>query len=322
MNQQLLTIIIPVYNARSYLAQCLDSLFKQLPPSVEVILLNDGSTDGSDLLCEQYAARHPQIRLFHSGENQGVAAERSKGVALAAGEYIAWIDADDWVLPTWYQTIQQTLMAEKPDILLFDQLFSADGVETPQVYGRDPGAIEQAVFLDDIVQDIRLLSGLCNKIIKKSLYQKEAFDPALSCLEDYDVLHRLVMRADKIIYVPETLYAYRVHADSLTNSIDFERKYQNCLVAEKRRREVKQQRGACSVVGVVIQLRSFLRDYEIQGRPATQKQHADDCRALLRKHLPALRKETVWSAREKIKCTIYAFPLLSRLSWLWNALRK
>lgn len=100
MSNKKVSIIIPVYNIEQYLSKCLDSLIEQEYPNYEIILLNDGSSDKSGEIIEAYASKYPYIRALHH-TNQGVSYTRNRGILEASGEYIAFIDGDDW----WISTI-------------------------------------------------------------------------------------------------------------------------------------------------------------------------------------------------------------------------
>ncbi len=108
-----ISVIVPVYNVRRYLRQCLDSLMSQDYPSFEVILVDDGSTDGSGSICDEYAAKNKCFKVVHQ-QNKGLSAARNRGLALARGQYISFVDSDDWVsecyLSAFMSAIEQTGM--------------------------------------------------------------------------------------------------------------------------------------------------------------------------------------------------------------------
>ena len=93
-----LTIIIPVYNVERYLPMCLESIVQQHLSDYEVIMVDDGSTDGSGAICDEFAEHYPEFRVIHNG-NGGVAAARNRGIEEAKGEYILFLDSDDFLVP-------------------------------------------------------------------------------------------------------------------------------------------------------------------------------------------------------------------------------
>lgn len=118
-----LSVIIPAYNAEKTISRCLDSLFASIEKTsysgkdhVEIICIDDGSRDDTWSILERYARAHDTIRIFHK-ENGGVGSARNLGLSQVTGDYISWIDADDYVSDLWYSSIYETLLAQHPDCL-------------------------------------------------------------------------------------------------------------------------------------------------------------------------------------------------------------
>lgn len=117
--QYLFTVILPVFQVKEYLTQCLDSFADECGEDVQILLVDDGSTDGSLEICRRYAAANSRIQVI-SQENGGVSKARNTGLSNAKGEYLVWVDPDDWVEPDWLISIRQVVEAHKPDMLIFD----------------------------------------------------------------------------------------------------------------------------------------------------------------------------------------------------------
>ena len=153
----ILSVITPVYNTAQHLPQCLDSVIASIShgnADIEMILVDDGSTDGCSDICDSYARNYPFIRCIHQ-ENAGVSAARNAGLGLANGDYIAWIDSDDTVAEDWFPRIYDVIAREAPDVIVFDSLRMEGGRHIPEQYGRPKGAIPKQTMLDDIARDIR-----------------------------------------------------------------------------------------------------------------------------------------------------------------------
>ena len=146
------SIIVPVYKAESDLRQCVDSILSQSFADLELILVDDGSPDGSGALCDAYAAADRRVRALHQS-NAGPTPARRRGLALAQGEYICFADADDWVVPHWLETVKDLIDQNgRPDMVLYD-FFQP---------GRDP---------KDDVPDLRLPAGFYDKArLEKEVY--------------------------------------------------------------------------------------------------------------------------------------------------------
>ena len=111
----MISIIVPVYNVNKYLGKCLDSLLAQTERDIEILLIDDGSTDDSGRICDEYSNLDQRVRVFHT-KNQGVSAARNRGLSESKGDYIGFVDSDDWVEPTMYE---QMLNALKSIMLIY-----------------------------------------------------------------------------------------------------------------------------------------------------------------------------------------------------------
>jgi glycosyltransferase EpsH len=138
------SIIVPVYNVASYLRQCLDSLVSQTLNDIEIILVDDGSTDGSGAICDDYAARDRRFRVVHQ-PNQGVAAARNTALALVSGEFLMCVDGDDWIDPETCAMAVETLQRHQADILIFDYVREFNGRSEPKnIFPQDELVLDPA----------------------------------------------------------------------------------------------------------------------------------------------------------------------------------
>ena len=113
----MISIIVPIYNVAPYLSQCIESLMEQTYKDIEMILVDDGSTDNSPAICEEYKKKDPRIRVIHQ-ENKGVVSARKEGLRAARGTYIGFVDGDDWIEPDMYACMYQKLIDQKVDIVM------------------------------------------------------------------------------------------------------------------------------------------------------------------------------------------------------------
>lgn len=165
------SIIIPVYNAEKTLRRCLDSILSQKYKNAEIILINDGSTDDSGRICEHFMQEYPQIR-YVCQENQGVSAARNQGLALAAGQYILFVDSDDYISGDYFSNIDKLLKLHDTDLIIFSRYDCKEGEVAETRY--------HAFFSDKQEELICKLSDLiCKKIINgpvTKVYKKELID--------------------------------------------------------------------------------------------------------------------------------------------------
>lgn len=227
-----LSVIIPVYNVESYIHKCLDSLVNQCDESVEIICIDDGSKDDSGNICEVYAKKNSNIFVFHK-PNGGVSSARNLGLQKATGQYIAWVDPDDYVTPDWFITIKKTLQKYRPDCLLVDAYVESFR-KTAQVHANLPLKMSSERFIYELSSERHIQSWLPLKIIKKECFVGLAFDENAVILEDYKLLTRLALRLRIIISISNCLYHYVRRSDSLSNDANIQKRLVAAQIAYDR----------------------------------------------------------------------------------------
>lgn len=227
-----LSIIIPIYNVENCISKCLDSLVGQFDSDVEIICIDDGSTDNSYGICCSYATKFENFKIYRK-KNGGVASARNLGLEKAKGQYIAWIDPDDYVRRDWAAKILPVLIKEKPDCLLFDYYLDYYGKLTETHSGLS-NHIDKKVLLYEFSKDVKLKSNLFSKVIKKELFNGLKFDESVEIFEDYRILSQISLRMRNVIYIGECLYYYVRRKESLTNDISLGKRLQAAEIAEER----------------------------------------------------------------------------------------
>ena len=215
------SIVIPVYNIKEYLADCLDSVLAQSLSDFEVILVNDGSTDGSDALCDAYAAKHPQIHVVHQ-PNQGVAAARNTGLEKAQGEYVLFLDSDD----LWKTNLLESLtpfVNKNCDLVEFG--FQEFSDHTPQKAVYPPitcNNLPGADYLQQVFHKMEMPIGSCWCCAYRRqllMDQNLRFPVGVRYGEDLKFRIAVLEKAASICSIPETLYFYRIRQSSATHHI-------------------------------------------------------------------------------------------------------
>jgi len=306
------SLIIPVYQVEEYLRACLDSVFCQIPQDMQVILVDDGSTDASGSICDAYAMKYPQTQVIHQ-PNRGVAAARNAGLRAAMGEYLLWVDPDDWVADNWFAEIDSAIEQAQPDVFVFDYCEDEDGLQQEKRYSRPEGRLDKERFLCDVSRDIRMNSSLWNKVMKRSLFSGLFFDERLRCLEDYALLHKLIMRADTVEYRSRVLYHYRIRHSGLVRTPNLKISYQSYLTALERKADLEASGRDFGDIGCVLQARGFCKNYYRMGMPREYAQEFSACRNMILTHIRTIlaQKELKWTHR--VKLVLIAFPMLGKM---------
>lgn len=215
-----ISIIIPIYNTAKYLPRCLDSVIAQTHQNLEIILVDDGSTDDSGQIADQYAKKHPSIQVIRQS-NQGQSAARNAGLAIATGDYISFIDADDEIQPTF---ITKLLSAYDHRTSLsvcgihYKRLrdHSASDVYTTPLRPRRAKESQKAYILYLLAIDGRMYSSV-NKLYRANLAKQLRFDEQLNFAEDTKfVLDYLSQAHGEIRFIPEPLYIYNFGTETST----------------------------------------------------------------------------------------------------------
>lgn len=222
MADKLVSVIIPVYKVEPYLRQCIESVLAQTHSGLEVILIDDGSPDRSGEICEEYAARDPRIRVIHQ-ENGGLSAARNAGLDAAKGNYITFIDSDDFVAENYVETLLRWIEDSGADIACggFVDYHSGDKVATPIAQSR-PKILSSAEFLEAMLYQHTGDNSVWGKLYKKSIFDGLRFTPGI-LYEDLDIIYKAILRGRKVAWGRTPLYYYRVTPGSILHNFSLKR---------------------------------------------------------------------------------------------------
>lgn len=216
------SVILSIYNVDLYLDECIQSILDQNFQSYELILVDDGATDRSPVICDEYAKRFPQIRVIHK-QNGGLSSARNAGLEIARGQYIWWVDADDWIEPDALSCLYEASVAEKPDMVKFN--FYRVGQNQHRLDCKiAPGKYLGSEETKKVLREAFLFPGKFSLSAWGHIYKKEFLkDKVLSFVSERiigseDYLFNLCALADagSIHVIKDPLYNYRLREGSLT----------------------------------------------------------------------------------------------------------
>lgn len=215
----LISVIVAIYNAENYLHRCLDSILAQTFTDFELILVNDGSTDCSGKICDEYALKDNRIKVIHKS-NGGVASSRQMGVDNALGNYTIHADPDDWVEPTMLEELYKKAIEKDADMVICDfyvQTCNTCITRTQRISEESSEATLLALLSH------KLHGSLWNKLIRLECYKKFniRFVEGLNFCEDYLVCIKMLRNDIKVAYLNKAFYYY----DLFTNNNSITRKY-------------------------------------------------------------------------------------------------
>lgn len=212
----MVSVIIPVYNVEKYLPQCLDSVITQTYRDLEIILVDDGSTDKSGIICEEYARRDERITVYHTA-NQGLSAARNYGLDRVKGEYIAFLDSDDWFAQNAIQSFITTAQKTNADIVVCRYYVEYVGSTTEYPEPLEPFMAEGDAVLATLVLERRVNNTAWNKFYQAPLFEGIRY-PKGRIFEDIATTWLVFSRCEKLAYIPSCLIHYRNRENSLSNN--------------------------------------------------------------------------------------------------------
>lgn len=216
MESPLITVIVPVYNIKEYLPRCVASICGQTYDKLEILLVDDGSTDGTGVLCDELAGKDARIRVFHQ-QNGGSSSARNLGLDHASGEYIGFVDSDDYIDSKMYQNLYDAILA-------YHVLVAQTGRDERDEQGRRlpdicvPPAGPERIGSRDFLKELLMHRGdcsFCTKLFHRSVLETRRF-PVGALNEDFHFLIELLPEIGDIVSLPEQAYHvfYRMGSNS------------------------------------------------------------------------------------------------------------
>lgn len=273
-----ISVIIPVYNVELYLAQCIESVLSQDYKKLEVILIDDGSTDRSGTICDEYAVQDDRIVVIHQ-KNGGAAAAKNAGLRLATGEYLSFVDSDDYLEPNVYGYMLKVLKEQSADVVQFSF--------QEQYIGHTEPRLLQTCVMDEKEYLLRFNNDwtcalLWNKLYRRSLFEDIFFEEGHK-IDDEFFTYQGILNSCKIFLDDKIIYNYRMRASGVMRSPESQQRivYDSIDFIAKRRKKVVQQfpqlrkkfdrdftyamvdqsRRSCNTVESITLIKRYLKEY-------------------------------------------------------------
>ncbi|MCI6517388.1 MAG: glycosyltransferase [Lachnospiraceae bacterium] len=209
------SVIVPVYNTRQYLGKCVESIIHQTYRHLEILLIDDGATDGSGELCDKYAEKDDRIRVVHQ-INKGISAARNKGLNLASGEYISFVDSDDYIEENMIEKMLEKQVETNADMIIcnFKQI-----TEEGCVIQKNNGITDETIDALQVLKRFADERGwayitVWNRLYKRKIFEKIRF-PEGKTHEDEWIAADIYESCNKITLTSDSYYLYRINADSI-----------------------------------------------------------------------------------------------------------
>jgi len=240
MEDKIISVILPIYNGEEFLNRCIDSIISQTYRNIELILINDGSTDNTKRICEEYARNDIRIKVINK-ENEGVSKARNIGIKQSKGKYITFIDADDWIDNNAYENAIKVMEEKNVDILKFSYMREYGRIKKYYNYIIDKNTVILKKDYDNKIYPYMFstydMSSVCLTIFKREKIGNLEFDLNLKYGEDFLFITQAILRTESIYVLPNAYYHYFCNNNSATNKRNIEshiRKIKDIVLANNK----------------------------------------------------------------------------------------
>ena len=207
------SVIVPVYNVEEYLDECVKSIINQTYKNLEIILVDDGSTDSCPKMCDEYAKLDGRIKVIHK-ENGGQSSARNLALDIASGEYLFFVDSDDLVYSDAVEVLLKTAIERSADIVICGQVCEIENLNKGNSKDVEYST-EKA--LENLLKEKVFTTSPCARIFKKELFDGIRYQEG-RIHEDFGTIYKVIDRANKVVYIDTYKYFYRCNPTSTTNS--------------------------------------------------------------------------------------------------------
>lgn len=314
MEYPLISVIVPVYKVEDYLPRCVDSLLAQTYPNLEIYLVDDGSPDRCGILCDEFAAADPRIRVIHK-ENGGLSSARNAGIDVAEGEYLGFVDSDDWVEPDFYEQLYAAAAKFGASMAYCGRLDeeSGTGAQTVGLCPEREEVISGEEFVRRVFHWENVDSAAWDKLYRRELFREIRYPLGVIC-EDVPVTYRLALLGGRVAACPKPLYHYFHRPNSITTSLISPRNFRYVENVRKVEEDICQNWPQLEESARYLKTRTIgvtLQALEVSD-PAVQEKFASqsrEYRSQLRQQVGFIMKSSLFSQKERRDFLLMAFGL-------------
>lgn len=213
---ELISIVVPVYNVENYLKKCVNSILNQTYAYIEIILVDDGSSDQSGIICDCFADEHENIRVIHQ-KNGGLSSARNAGIDVARGKYISFIDSDDYIDSDFIEKLYIACKVNNKDIAIAPRIVESDMDSTYEYLQKEEFIYEAEDALRELMNLKKFNMAAWDKLYKTSLFAEIRY-PEGMVHEDVLTTPQVFEKSNGIVKINDTFYHYIVRGDSISNS--------------------------------------------------------------------------------------------------------
>lgn len=327
MEQDLLiSVIIPVYKVEEYLAKCVDSVLAQTYGNLEVILVDDGSPDGCGKICDDYAARDSRVKVIHK-QNGGLSSARNAGIDAASGDYLAFVDSDDWIEPDAYDAMLSAALQYHVKLVCAGRLDEDAGTGAVRE-GLCPQK-EEVVSGKELVSRIfrwdHLDSAAWDKLYARELFREIRY-PFGRVVEDVPTTYRIALLAGSAVLLPKRIYHYLHRENSITTAAVSEKTFHFSQNAARVYADIRENWPELETEARYLRVRSLYYNLWMEDRASEEakKRYAgsfDDSRRELKAELGFVLGCKLFPPTEKLELSLMALGLYHTFRKLYHRIK-
>lgn len=323
------SVIVPIYNQQDYLRQCIESILNQSHQNLEVYLIDDGSTDSSGSICEEYQAKDSRVKVVHKS-NGGLSDARNAGLERCRGQYILFVDSDDFIRVDMIEKLLASIETEHADIAVCDcYLTDKDG----ELLKKQNRGISDTVYtgeeilrfkVDILLEDLWLLVVAWNKLYRRSLFNRVRF-PKGKIHEDEYIFCKIYRQATTVSCISDKLYYYRKHDGTITDGEGalsvLDRIEAICLRSRFYFENGWLEMPPKCEKSIYIDLWYLVMQNKLSSAPANRRREVlKQCRALVRE----MYRRKLIPGTKRIYClAVYSFPVvIIKMKYYFNRIRR
>lgn len=307
---ELISIVVPVFNVEKYLEECLDSICKQTYSNIQIILVNDGSTDSSPEICEKYSELDKRISVLHK-KNGGLSDARNYGIKFAKGQYLIFVDSDDIISRDMVSYLYQLIKSSNSEVGICDPVhwFPDKEIKFGEETMRKVFSSEDAIV--EMLYQKSFLVSAWGKIYKKDLFNQIGF-PFGMLFEDSAIMYRLFDSTRNIVYGNAKLYGYRHRENSITTKEFSKRDYDIITICNEISQYFSNRSEELKKASTSYQTAGALRVYMNAPRNGDYEEEIKYCKNIIDKNLNKVLEDKSIRKKMKIGLLIYKFakPLM------------
>ena len=310
------SVIVPIYNLKNYLEKCISSIVQQTYRQLEIILIDDGSSDGSSEICDAWKLKDERIIVIRS-PNSGVSHARNLGLSIATGQYVGFVDGDDWLDPDWFSRLVESLVTNKTDIAIGGYIKETPNGPlmklvkgTPQILSNEETIAESF----KLSKDKLFWWEMCDKLFRHSLFENIRFDERIYNCEDMLVCGQLFFRAENVSYVPLYGYHYFERENSATRGGLSKEKLESSILAKQilwKKARLTKNKKIINIISIfyfsnlIWHIRKMLQEpiLNLESRNQIVK-----FQSILRRNYPNILFHEGYSLRVRLGCLYLMLP--------------